>query len=295
MSDTNTTIDLIFTAGWSIALSDILEDLNIERQDIADMWIKYCVIHIEMKDGRRLELETSAYEAELDTKYPAEIYLFENYDCIASSDRGSGYIPLEPSPKYMYVLSVNGEPIFTSKYKYRVYDDHQGRDATHLRSEVKMSNTCFNVIDIHGDRGSGILTKLYDVLEAHSIDGMFRYLAPLPHDFPRSYWWGTEGMAHPDRHGVTKDILYLEVDSASTPPLGALKIGHRNHPSISLIECQYINRERREIGYWRSDVGLTKFPFPNTYAQCEKLSSLYPMLITILFPLSQDLYLEEKK
>ena len=118
MSDTNTTIDLIFTAGWSIALSDILEDLNIERQDIEDMCIKYCIIHIEMKDGRTLEYDTCAYEAELDTTYPTEIYLFENSDCIASRDYGSGSIPLEPSTKYMYVLSVNGEPTFTSNHKF---------------------------------------------------------------------------------------------------------------------------------------------------------------------------------
>ena len=159
-----------------------------------------------------------------------------------------------------------------------------------------MSNT-YNIIDIHGDRDSGITTKLYGVLEAHSIDAMFRYLAPLPTSSreERNYYWGTEGMAHPDHHDATEDTLYLEVDSKSAPPLGALKIGHRDHPSISLIECRYINREKREIGYWRSDVGLTTFPFPNTYAQCEKLSSLYPVLITILSPLSQDLYLKKKK
>ena len=88
-----TTIEMTFSAGWSVDLNDVLEELNIERQDIEDMHIKYCVIHVEMKDGRELQYDTCAYEAELDTKYPAAIYLFDDNKCIASATGYNGSVP----------------------------------------------------------------------------------------------------------------------------------------------------------------------------------------------------------
>ena len=157
------------------------------------------------------------------------------------------------------------------------------------------TSVTFNQIEIHGSKE--IVTKLLDCLETYNIEAMFRYLAHIPTSTTeeRIYYWGTAGMAHPDRHGALENQLYIEVDSVDSPPLGALKIGHRDHPSISLIECRYINRSKRELGYWRSDIGLTKFPFPNTYAQCEKLGEMYPSIASILFPLCQDLHLAESR
>ena len=119
---TDTTIELTFTAGWSIDLADILDELDIKRRDIEEMHIKYCTIHITTKDGRELEYETCAYEAEIDTKRPAEIYLFEGSTCVASSYPHSGTIPLEPEKNYMYVLMHKGEPIFASTRKYECED-----------------------------------------------------------------------------------------------------------------------------------------------------------------------------
>ena len=158
------------------------------------------------------------------------------------------------------------------------------------------STKTFNHIEIHGSKE--IVTKLLDCLETYSVDAMFRYLANIPTcatTEERIYRWGTAGMAHPDHHGALENQLYMEVDSADAPPLGALKIGHRDHTGITLIECQYINRDKRELGYWRSDIGLTTFPFPDTYAQCQKIGDMFPMIVSILHPLCQDLHLAESR
>jgi len=146
---------------------------------------------------------------------------------------------------------------------------------------------CFNYITIHTSvRHAKTMSDVIDTDQE-----LLQHLAPLPDGADRVEFWGSRGLAHPDHFGRFHTIpaFYLEVDSADTPPLKALEKAVGIHEDISRIECCYYNRDNGLLGYWFSDSGDTRVPYPKTREEADVLTEAHPHLTSILFTLSMAL------
>lgn len=148
-------------------------------------------------------------------------------------------------------------------------------------------STCFNDISIRTSLPHA--EKMRDVIDTDQE--LLQHLAPLPDGTDRVEYWGSRGLAHPDHFGSFHTIpaFYLEVDSADTPPLKALERAVDTHDSISRIECSYYNRDTGLLGYWSSDSGDTRVPYPKTRKEADALAEDHPCLSSILFTISMAL------
>ncbi|MGA1706203.1 MAG: hypothetical protein ACO39X_04075 [Candidatus Nanopelagicaceae bacterium] len=145
---------------------------------------------------------------------------------------------------------------------------------------------CFNDITIHTSADHAkAMSYVIDTDQE-----LLQYLAPLPNDADRVEYWGSRGLAHPHHFGSFHTIpaFYLEVDSADTPPLKALETSIDTHDSISRIECSYYNRDTELLGYWSSDSGDTRVPYPKTRKEADAIEEEHPCLSSILFTISMD-------
>ena len=116
-------VAVTFSATHMLNISAICKELGIAVGDIARLSIKYCHLFFTLHDGRELEYATSAYEAELDTKYPSEAATYVDNKLVATNNQYRGEILLHPTQNHMYVLSVsddntNWHPVFASPHRY---------------------------------------------------------------------------------------------------------------------------------------------------------------------------------
>lgn len=117
-------VEVTFTATSTLDLNEICQEIGIEVSDIDNLSIKYCDLRFTLKDGREIEYSTTAYEADLDTKYPSRTATFINDQLVATSHEYGGEIELEASQPVMYVLmryygtSSEWSPVFASHLRY---------------------------------------------------------------------------------------------------------------------------------------------------------------------------------
>ena len=69
-------IEAMYATCTSYDIEDIEDELNIKWNDVEDWWIKWCVLHIEMKDGSKYEYVTDA-TGDIDWKRPISVKLFD--------------------------------------------------------------------------------------------------------------------------------------------------------------------------------------------------------------------------
>ena len=147
-------------------------------------------------------------------------------------------------------------------------------------------SSCFNDITIYTSPDHA--KAMTDVID--NDQELLQHLAPLPKGADRVEHWGSRGLAHPHHFGSFHTIpaFYLEVDSADTPPLKALERAVDIHEDISRIECLYYNRDSGLLGYWFSDSGDTRVPYPKTRKEVDAIEEEHPCLSSILFTISMD-------
>lgn len=123
--DPNVEVTITFSASTTLDLSVICEEIGINMNEIARLFMKYCNLYFVLVDGREIEYSTTAYEAELDTKYPDHTSTFIDNKCVAVNHEGRGEIEVKAQEPVMYVLmryygtSSEWSPVFASHDRYQ--------------------------------------------------------------------------------------------------------------------------------------------------------------------------------